>query len=316
MLFRSHTARTHPGHVNLKHVPFASRTLNVNAPMSGSIRRTNVFVNSANQANRNARVYYTPLTQGLSYRRANGSFIDVSHANVPHGLRLFPGGRARVLAEVQLMLSPAMNEYGTFLAPGSGPRMAGPLSNAELLNNITHQIFSGRGNINATRYTNDQKQRLAAKLKNKIHTLKNKYKKQKADGVNEKIYGMARNQMLAYQRGLAAVEPLSGAVKSPRIRNETPNRWTPGSAGRENYVKLAPLKSPHIVVKRKGLTTLYLNPGSLIKYIKGGTGASIVKSNLRDWLRQMRRNNPTVPLFKHPESKNKMIRPKNIRFSK
>jgi hypothetical protein len=200
----AHTARTHPGHVNLKHVPFASRTLNVNAPMSGSIRRTNVFVNSANQANRNARVYYTPLTQGLSYRRANGSFIDVSHANVPHGLRLFPGGRARVLAEVQLMLSPAMNEYGTFLAPGSGPRMAGPLSNAELLNNITHQIFSGRGNINATRYTNDQKQRLAAKLKNKIHTLKNKYKKQKADGVNEKIYGMARNQMLAYQRGLAA----------------------------------------------------------------------------------------------------------------
>lgn len=311
-------ARVHPGHVNQKNLPYASRTLPVNHAHSPTIQSTEVFVNSSNQTNRNARVYYKPTTEQLYYRRANGTFVNASSDQVPHGLRLYPGGRTRVLGEVRLLMSPRINEHGTFIVPGGSPRSLprfhGPRSNAELLNNMTQQIFS-YGNINTVRYTNDEKQRLSAKMKNKIQSLRNKYKANKAAGKNEKIYGIARNQVRAYMRGYAALNPLSGKVKSPRIRNETPNRWSPAPIP-TNFVSLENLRRPHLVVKQRGVETFYLNPNSIVGIIKAGSGANIKEEDLRNWLRHMRRNMPNAPLFRNPADKKKYVKAKHIRFSR
>jgi len=306
--------RRHPGHLNQKHMPFASRTLNVNQPHSSSIRRTNVFVDSANQATRNARVYFNPTTEQLMYRRPNGSFVNATSNQVPHGLRLFPGGRARVLAEVRIMMmSPGINEFGTFLgSPASLPRPT-LHTNANLLNNITGQIFT-RGNINTSRYTSEQKARLSTLLKNKIQSLREKYKKEKKEGKSEMEYGYTRNQARAFMRGYAAINPLSGKVKSPRIYENTPNRGTPGV--KTNIVSLENLQKPHLVIKQRGVRTVYVNPNSLINLIKTGSGANIQKNDLRHWLRQMRRNMPNQPLFPNPESRDKYVKVKHIRFSK
>lgn len=301
----NHVARTHPGHVIARHLPFASRTLHVHHPHSPRIRSTEVFVDSSNQANRNARVYINPATEQLYYRRANGTFVNASSNQIPHGLRLYPGGIARVLTEVRFLMSPNH---------GNAPR-----TNAELLNNMTQQIFS-YGNIDTSRYTNDEKQRVSAKIKNRIQTLRNKYKANKAAGKNEKVYGIARNQVRAYMRGYAALNPLSGRVKSPRIRNDTPNRGTPASKSKvpKNFVSLENLNRPHLVVKQRGVETFYVNPNSMIGLIKAGSGANIKDENLRNWLRQMRRNMPSVPLFQNPAnlSKKKYVKAKHIRFSK
>ena len=152
-------------------------------------------------------------------------------------------------------------------------------------------------------------------MKNKIQSLRNKYKANKAAGKNEKIYGIARNQVRAYMRGYAALNPLSGKVKSPRIRNETPNRWSPAPIP-TNFVSLENLRRPHLVVKQRGVETFYLNPNSIVGIIKAGSGANIKEEDLRNWLRHMRRNMPNAPLFRNPADKKKYVKAKHIRFSR
>jgi hypothetical protein len=182
---------------------------------------------------------------------------------------------------------------------------------------MTQQIFS-RGNINTSRYSNDEKRRVTVKILNRMKNSLNKYKANKAAGKNEKTYGMYRNQAHAFMRGYRALNPLSGKVKSPRIRNATPNRWTPASPTKvnRNFVSLENLKKPHLVVKRRGTETFYVNPNTLASFIKSSSGANIAEENLRNWLREARRNRPSEKLFQHPANKAKYIRPKNIRFSR
>lgn len=180
---------------------------------------------------------------------------------------------------------------------------------------MNQQIFA-RGPINVTRYTANEKNRLATMLTYRMKKAKNRYKANKAAGKSANIYGQWANQAKAYFRGLRAVKPLTGNVKSPRIRNETPNRGTPAAKNTQNFVTYNNLETPHIIVKRKGTETFHINPNTLIGFIKAGSGANIKNTNLRNWLRQMRRNNPSESLFQHPASKNKTVRPKNIRFTR
>lgn len=307
----------HTGHLNSKHMPFASRTLNVMRPHSPSIQSTNVFVDSANQANRNARIYFKPTSRQLYYRRSNGSFVDASHANVPHGLRLYPGGRARVLAEVLLMTG------GNAAPPAAAHRFA-TLANA--YNNFNRQIFA-RGNLNTSRYTQAEKNSIVDRLENRMKTSMNRYKHDKkrwnayvkagrtsTPPTGPNVYGQFINHYKAYYRGWRAMKPLSGRVKSPRIRNVTPNRGTPGK--NKNFLSFENLEKPHVVVKRKGVETFHVNPNTLIGMIKSSSGANIKKNNLRDWLREARRNRPKEKLFPHPASKDKFVRPINIRYTR
>lgn len=311
-------ARAHPTHLNARHIPYVTRVTNTHLPVNNIYKATNEYINSLNRPGYAVRVFFHRGTGNLYYRTVNGAFHP-AHANtVPHHIRMFPRARNQMRALLAMVQNDfPRNEYGTFLSGGAGslPRLSGPRSNAELLNNMAHQI-TARGPINVTRYTQNEKNRLIPKILNRIKVSKNRYKANKAAGVSEAMYGKFANNAKAWFRGYRAVKPLSGSVKSPRIRTETPNRGTPGGKTNTNFVTYNTLETPHIVVKRKGTETFHINPNTLIGFIKAGSGASIADSNLRNWLRQMRRNHPSEPLFQHPASKNKTVRPKNVRFTR
>jgi hypothetical protein len=200
-----------------------------------------------------------------------------------------------------------------------------------LMNMMINRIFvGGRGtSINVSNLSNSEKVRLARRFKEQIQgALQLRTNKQReanaararrnmtaAAAAMERV-GFYDDYVRAMTRGLRAVEPLSGRVKSPRITVATTNRYTPGGPGEENVVLMSELEKPHVVIKVPGTQTLYLNPNSLIGLIKNSTGANIAPGNLRDWLRMARRNFPNEPLFRHYISRNKNVSARHIRFSK
>lgn len=298
--------QNHRGHLDSEHIPYVTRNTN-NVPNDPNYIQTDEVVSSSTRPNYQPRIYFHRTTGNLYYRTVNGIFRRADSDTVPHHIRVFPRARNQILT----FLSMFHNRYPNV----AGPIMNGPRTNAQLLNNMSQQIFA-RGPINVARYTTNEKNRLAPLLLARVRQSKEKYKANKAAGVNVAIYGQYANQAKAYFRGYRAVKPLTGKMSSPRVINATPNRGTPASRNVKNFVSYDNLVTPHIVVKRKGAETFHINPDTLIGFIKSGSGANVAEANLRDWLRQMRRNHPSEPLFQHPASKSKTVRPKNIRFTR
>ena len=301
-------ALQHPLHLNAEHVPYVSRWTHNAMAADPQFVRTNESVGSRRETGYAPLVFFHAGTGRFYYRTVTGVFHPANSNIVPQNIRM----NARHTTQLREFFRLFHNRYPN---TGAGAGNRGPRSNANMLANMNQQIFA-RGPINVTRYTANEKKRLATMLSRRMKKAKNRYKENKAAGKSANIYGQWANQAKAYFRGLRAVKPLTGNVKSPRIRNETPNRGTPAAKNTQNFVTYNNLETPHIVVKRTGTETFHINPNTLIGFIKAGSGANIKNTNLRNWLRQMRRNHPSESLFQHPASKNKTVRPKNIRFTR
>jgi hypothetical protein len=217
-------------------------------------------------------------------------------------------------------------------------------SSPALLENMMNQIYiGGRGsNINATRYTPAERDKLARRLSESINAFKRMRNQKKQEATHQKT--LSRNQALstpnrararnaaaaanervgyyddairAYTRGLRAVKPLTGNVPaSARRMAATPNRWTPAPAGENFNAVLFPIEGPHLVVKTPGLGTIYLTPNSFRGLVRNAARVNIAPNNTRDWLRMARRNFPNEPLFRHPVNRSRNVLPTHIRFSR
>lgn len=304
----THVARNHPAHLSAEHIPYVSSYTNITLPNNPSYVATNQYLNSRNRPGYAVRIYFKRNNGTFYYRTANGRFVSSQQPVVPHHIRM----NIRHITQYRQFFSMFHNNYPN---NASSPVASGPRTNAQLIDNMNHQLRQ-RGAINVTKYTANEKERLAKQLLERVQVSKAFYKERKAAGNSESTYGSYANNAKRYFRGYRAVKPLTGNVKSPRVRSETPNRGSPAAKNARNFVSFNNLKTPHIVVKRKGTETFHVNPNTLIGFIKSGSGANIKNANLRNWLRQMRRNHPSEPLFQHPASKDKTVRPKNIRFTR
>jgi hypothetical protein len=205
------------------------------------------------------------------------------------------------------------------------------------------QIYVGGrgGNVNASRYTAEERNVLAGRLASSIDYFKQMRNAKKAEATQHRANmqdsrisaatkQMHRNQaaaanervgyyddaVRAYTRGLRAVKPLTGVV-TPRARAmpNTPNRSTPAPANVEENAIYMPLNRPHLVVKTPGAGTIYLNPNTFAGFMKNAGRVIIAPANVRNWLRMARRNFPNEPLFRHPLAA-KNVTASQIRFSK
>jgi hypothetical protein len=235
--------------------------------------------------------------------------------------------------------------YPISAIPPASPVLAMPArrSSPQLLESMMNQIYNGgRGsNINASRYTNEERNVLVRRLGGSIayfKQMRNAKKEEaakhrenlratgmsnankqalrtRAAAANERV-GYFNNAVRAYTRGLRAVKPLTGAV-TPRARAmpNTPNRYTPAPANVENNAIYMPLNKPHLVVKVPGAGTIYLNPNTFRGFMKNSARVNIAEANVRNWLRMARRNFPNEPLFRHPLAA-KNVTASHIRFSR
>ena len=230
------------------------------------------------------------------------------------------------------------------IPPASPARPPSPRrSSPALLENMMNQIYNGgRGsNINAGRYTAEERNVLARRLGGSIAHFKQQRDAKKAEAAearqtlrntgvtgvgaavlrakaaaaNERV-GYYDDAVRAYTRGLRAVKPLTGVV-TPRARAmpNTPNRYTPAPANVTNNAVFANLNRPHLVVKTPGVGTIYLNPNSFAGYMKNASRVIIAPANVRNWLRMARRNFPNEALFRHPLAP-KNVTASHIRFSR
>lgn len=265
------------------------------------------------QANYNSTQYHFWLSQKELRRMKR----QVAHANPNYPLSAIPPA------------SPP---------PGARARRASPV----LLENMMNQIYNGgRGrNINASRYTNAERNVLARRLSSSIDFFKRQRDAKKneaarhraslsnaisnamkqtiraqAAAANERV-GYYNNAVRAYTRGLRAVKPLTGAV-TPRARAmaATPNRYTPAPANVNVNAIYMPLNRPHLVVKTPGAGTIYLNPNTFTGFMKNAGRVTIAPANVRNWLRMARRNFPNEALFRHPLAA-KNVTASHIRFSR
>jgi hypothetical protein len=221
--------------------------------------------------------------------------------------------------------------------------MATRRSSPQLLENMMNRIYNGgRGsNINASMYTNAERNALARRLGVAVAHLKQMRNTKKAEAAkhrenlranglsnankqslrnraaaaNERV-GYYNDAVRAYSRGLRAVKPLTGAV-TPRARAmpATPNRYTPAPANVENNAIYMPLNRPHLVVKTPGAGTIYLNPNTFTGYLKNSARVNLPVANVRNWLRMARRDFPNEALFRHPLAA-KNVTASHIRFSR
>jgi len=229
-------------------------------------------------------------------------------------------------------------------SPASPPAPAPRRSSPELLESMMNQIYNGgRGsNINASRYTNAERNVLARRLGGSIEYFKQQRNAKKAEAArsreiirtsnwftnaekqlhrnqaaaaNERV-GYFDDAVRAYTRGLRAVKPMSGLV-TPRARAmpATPNRYTPAPANVNMNLIYMPLNKPHLVVKTPGAGTIYLNPNTFTGYMKNAGRVNIAPANVRNWLRMARRDFPNEALFRHPLAA-KNVTASQIRFSR
>ena len=278
----------------------------------------------------------------LYYIRLNGKKLSVTDPHV-HQYRIEPNSKnLRNLTRLTGLVNP---NYPRMAIPPASPEVR--RTSPELVNNILDQIYPpngaiGRGrNVNATRYTNAEKNVIARRLTGSIQYFKEHRNAKKAEAeqrraglrvpgltnaqkqtlrnqaaaANERV-GYYDDAVRAYTRGLRAVKPLTGVV-TPRARAmpNTPNRHTPAPANVEENAIYMPLNRPHLVAKVPGAATIYLNPNTFAGYIKNSVRVNLAPANVRNWLRMARRNFPNEPLFRHPlVAKN--VTARHIRFSR
>lgn len=292
---------------------------------------TNTGVNKKVYFNKKGNLYYLTL---------NGKKHQADYHTTRSNFWLNP----RELRRMKRAIGQANPNYPLSAIPPASPHVVPPRrSSPELLESMMNQIYNGgRGsNINASRYTNAERNVLARRLGGSIAYFKQQRDIKKAEAAghrtsmrtaglsnatkqrlrnlaaaaNERV-GYYNNAVLAYTRGMRAVKPLTGAV-TPRARAmpNTPNRSTPAPANVNINAIYMPLNRPHLVVKTPGVGTIYLNPNTFTGFMKNAGRVTIAPANVRNWLRMARRNFPNEPLFRHPLA-TKNVTASHIRFSR
>ena len=224
----------------------------------------------------------------LYYGTLNGRKVRVTNTRGPLNFQIT---NPATLRKLKRAVGERVPNYPRAAIPPATPvaRRTSP----ELMNNMITQIYEGgRGsNINAGRYTAEERNVLARKLTESIDYFKQHRNAKKAEAaearnalrnMNTGSVGarLLRNRIAAatervgyyddavraYTRGLRAVKPLTGNV-TPRARAmaATPNRFTPAPANVNVNAVYANLERPHLVVKTPGAGgTIYLNPATFV----------------------------------------------------
>lgn len=284
--------------------------------------------------NKNGEVYFVTL---------NGRKIPVTSSNAK---TYFQVTNPRILRTLKRTIAQRALNYPLHAIPPNSPAaIRERRTSPNLLANMLNRIYvGGRGeNINASNYTNEERNVLARRLNATIYHFKHQRNAKKNDATrfrlamrnstisnrnrealknainraNERV-GYYDDAVRAYTRGLRAVKPLTGNV-TPRVRamSATPNRATPAPANVNMNTIYMPLEKPHLVVKTPGAGgTIYLNPETFVGFIKNAARVNIPVANVRHWLRKARRNFPNEPLFRHPVNRSKNVTANHIRFSR
>jgi hypothetical protein len=279
----------------------------------------------------------------LYYISINGKKHKVDGTGTHGQYTIRNAKEVRKLKRLAGMLVP--NYPRSAIPPASPARAPSPRrSSPALLENMINQIYNGgRGsNINAGRYTMEERNVLARRLSGSIAHFKQQRNIKKAEAAhhravlrapglltnaqkqtlrnqsaaaNERV-GYYNDAVRAYTRGLRAVKPLTGVV-TPRARAmpATPNRSTPAPENVNVNAIYMPLNRPHLVVKTPGAGTIYLNPNTFTGFMKNAGRVIIAPANVRNWLRMARRNFPNEALFRHPLAA-KNVTASHIRFSR
>ena len=140
-------------HVNAKHLPFLSETLNSDYP--NSLQRTNLTINAHKVPGSTARIFHNAHGE-LYYVRLDGRAFRANSPNVPHRFRLFPARYQH-----------AKNIIGHQMVSGNK-------TNANLLNLMLNKIRTGN-NINVSNLKNNEKNRAYAKVLEQIVKKKKVY---------------------------------------------------------------------------------------------------------------------------------------------
>ena len=283
--------------------------------------------------NKNGDLYYISLN-GAKHK------VDDPMTRLYYSLH----GKPNELRKLKRLVGRARPNYPRgAIPPDSPPPVLPRRTSPELLENMLNQIYNGgRGsNINARRYTAEERNVLARRLGESIAYFKQQRNTKKAEAAqhratlrapgltdaqkqthrnraaaaNERV-GYYNDAVRAYTRGLRSVKPLTGAV-TPRARAmpATPNRSTPAPANVNVNAIYMPLNRPHLVVKTPGAGTIYLNPNTFTGFMKNAGRVNIAPANVRNWLRMARRNFPNEALFRHPLAA-KNVTARHIRFSR
>ena len=280
--------------------------------------------------NKNGELYYISLN-GAKHK------VDGAMTRTYYSLH----GKPNELRKLKRLVGRARPNYPRGAIPPASPEVR--RSSPVLLENMMNQIYNGgRGsNINASRYTNIERNVLSRRLTGSIDYFKQQRNAKKAEAAqhrailrapgltdlqkqthrnraaaaNERV-GYFDDAVRAYTRGLRAVKPLTGAV-TPRARAmpATPNRSTPAPANVNVNAIYMPLNRPHLVVKTPGAGTIYLNPNTFTGFMKNAGRVNIAPANVRNWLRMARRNFPNEALFRHPLAA-KNVTARHIRISR
>lgn len=184
-----------------------------------------------------------------------------------------------------------------------------------LIENIMEQIRVGRGgpNINATRYSAVEKNKLTKILKQLISNATSL----RATAPSNERRSYFNNHVRAYARALRAIKPLTKNIPGRyRAAPATPNRATPAPAGTNNVLSLEPLVNPHIVVRIPGSDPLYMNPNTFTGLLRANARVNIPVANVAPWLRMARNVFPNTVLFRHPLNRTKNVAAKHVRFSR
>lgn len=318
-------------------IPYKTST-NGPAPANLNLKPSSYYIHANGEPNLRARVFFN--TDGLLYYvTLNGRKISVRNASWP--LRV---GNSLIYRQTQRQIGALNSTYPRSAIPPNTPVRVPNRSSPELLANMMNQIYDGgRGsNINATRYTAGEREKLIRRLSTSIAYFKQMRNQKKQNALlsramanapgrttpNRQMYrnraaaatervGFYNDAVRAYTRGLRALKPLTKNVPaSVRRMAATPNRYTPAPASNNFDAIYMPLERPHLVVKTPGVGVIYLNPNSFRGLVKDAARVNIPEANVRNWLRMARRNFPNEPLFRHPIATSKNVTASHIRFSR
>ena len=303
------------------------------------LKNSDVFAHTNAYPTWKSRVYFNKRGD-LHYITLNGRKVPISKSDFWFQLN------NKAIRSMKRAIGSVMNNYPRAAIPPNSPTPVRPRRTSPiLLNNMMNQIYDGgRGtNINATRYTAEERNVLARRLTSSIEYFKQHRNAKKAEAAearnllrhvnggsvaarqlraraanaNERV-GYYDDAVRAYTRGLRAVKPLTGNV-TPRARAmaATPNRFTPAPASVEENIIYMPLNRPHLVVKTPGAGgTIYINPETFTGLMRNAARVNIPVANIRNWLRTARRDFPNEPLFRHPKNRSKNVTASHIRFSR
>jgi tetratricopeptide (TPR) repeat protein len=331
-----------PKYLRKYEIPFMS---NGSAPARLKLMNNGTEIRGKYNDRMRAKVYFDKHGN-LYFVTLNGRKIPVTDPTHSHSRSGSFRQSLKNVRQLKRIIGSINTRFPRFAIPPNSPPPVRPTrSSPALLENMMNQIYlGGRGsNVNATRYTPEERTRLAVRLSESIEAFKqmrnrkrynarfsramanapNTSAANRASHLNAAARALERvgyydDAIRAYTRGLRAVKPLTGNVPaSVRRMAATPNRWTPAPAGENYNILLNEMTRPHLVIKVPGITApLYLTPNSFRGLVKNAARVNIAPNNLRDWLRMARRNFPNEPLFRHPINKSKNVLPTHVRFSR